>query len=134
MNDHFATQYIGRKWVAFGRGPKAYDCWGLVMEILAVHYGIIIGDTVVDGSNTRARVRAFLNARETQMADWLEVQYPGDGDVVLMSNKHDVPTHCGIYLSAMGGGILHCEEGVGVIFTKATDTRWPRLAYYRYKK
>jgi cell wall-associated NlpC family hydrolase len=138
VKQHFATQYIGRRWKKYGRGPDAFDCWGLVMHLLAEHYGIVVEDVVVDGSNTIARVRAMVanipGAETSKMVDWVQVEYPEDGDIVVMGNIHGVPSHCGLFLAIMGGSILHCEEGVGCVLTSKNDVRWPRLTYYRKQK
>lgn len=136
MSHHFASRYIGIPWKKFGRSTAGFDCWGLVIHVLREHYGIEMDDAVADGLKTTERVRAFINYEKTSMADWDLVDYPEDGDIVVMGNRNSVPTHCGIYIhvDGMGGGVLHCEEGIGCVFERAADVRWPRLKFYRRKR
>jgi len=129
---NFASQYIGIPWRSNGRTIKGFDCWGLVIHVLYKHFGIRIEDSITaDGSRTVERVRAFIRQRDTKMDDWRLVDEPGDGDIVVMGNRHGVPTHCGIYID---NGVLHCEEGIGCVFEVVSMIRWPRLTFYRYQK
>lgn len=138
MKQHFATQYVGKRWKRNGRGPDVFDCWGLVMFLLENHYGTTVEDVVVENSGVVARTRAMLaglpGSATSKMVDWVQVEYPEDGDIVVMGNIHGVPGHCGLFIDVMGGNILHCEEGVGCIMTSVNDVRWPRLTYYRKTK
>jgi cell wall-associated NlpC family hydrolase len=135
VSRHFASGYIGIPWKRFGRSTDGLDCWGLVTHVLREHYEIEMADAVVDGSRTAERVRAFINYEKTSMAEWDLVDYPEDGEIVVMGNRNAVPTHCGIYVvvGSMGGGVLHCEEGIGCVFERTADVRWPRLKFYRRK-
>lgn len=133
---HFATRYIGTPWRRYGRSMAGFDCWGLVIWVLKEHYGIVVEDAIADGSKTSERVRAFIEYEKTQMADWISVDYPMDGDIVVMGNRNAVPTHCGIYIQVdqNTSGVLHCEEEIGCVFERASNIRWPSLRFYRHKQ
>ena len=38
------ARYLSTSYVQGSRGPDSFDCWGLVREILATHYGVPEGD------------------------------------------------------------------------------------------
>jgi len=111
--------YLGRPWAAGARGPAAYDCWGLLKAVREAHFGGGIPDTVL-GDPARD-----LYAEKMRSGAWEIVATPAHGDGVLM-REGDQP-HVGIYLDLDGGGILHCEEGRGVVFD---DLRSLRLMGY----
>jgi cell wall-associated NlpC family hydrolase len=43
MND-LANAYVGRPYRDLGRGPDAFDCWGLVLDASARLYGVTLPD------------------------------------------------------------------------------------------
>ena len=45
---HWAEDLIGCPWVAGGRGPDAFDCWGLVRWCWGRHFGIEVPEIPVD--------------------------------------------------------------------------------------
>jgi len=96
---HWTDDYIGKEWEPAGRGPDAFDCWGLVVEVLQ-RYGIQMPDTFVG-----------IDWQDIAM-DWRHVAEPSDGCVALMRRPGD--THVGLFVGVNGGRILHCIEGVGV--------------------
>jgi hypothetical protein len=68
----------------------------------------------IDAHNTRACIKSFQAERDS--GHWSAVDNPGHGDCVLMSQSM-LPTHVGVWLDVNGGGVLHCAEGMGVIFS-----------------
>jgi cell wall-associated NlpC family hydrolase len=137
VKDHFATQYIGIRWKLLGRTTKGFECWGLVMHVLKEHFDLDVGTVAADGRRAMETGRAFLKmmpeAKGSLMAAWERVEHPAEGDIVVMCNRNEVPGHCGIYIEADGGGVLHCAEKAGVVIQKVAAIEWPVIKFYRYK-
>ncbi|MEI2416223.1 NlpC/P60 family protein [Orrella sp. JC864] len=104
-----ANRYIGLPWRFGARGPDAYDCWGLLHECRARHFGGGVPDTVLGQAAKR------LYSRKLKSGEWEVVDLPAHGDGVLLRAGND--PHVGIYLDLDGGGVLHALEGCGVVFT-----------------
>jgi cell wall-associated NlpC family hydrolase len=107
--------YLGLRWEAGARGPDAFDCWGLLLAVRAAHFGGGVPDTAF-GDAARE-----LYTEKMRSGSWEVVPTPTHGDGVLM-REGDQP-HVGIYLDIDGGGILHCEQGRGVVFTDLRSLR-----------
>lgn len=131
---YWAIQYLNKPWVSGGVGPDAFDCWGFVRYIKRHHEGIELPVIAVDGNDPRAVLKAFRQHPELQRYEVLE-KNPRPGDVVLMKHsKH--PTHCGVWIDADGGGVLHCAQGSGVVFQTLHSlkaTGWAGVLFYRLK-
>jgi hypothetical protein len=120
LSDHWAVAYIGMPW------SRAFTCWHFCALVWKERFGMQVPLPEVDGGDPRAARRA-LAAR----AGWQEVDAPQEGDGVLMA-KGLYPCHVGIWLSL--GGVLHCVEGAGAIFTgpaRLADLGYRISGYYR---
>ena len=129
---HWAEKYVGRPWVAGGRGPDAFDCWGLFRWIQRHHYGCEVPEVPVDAGDLRGIVQTFNGHPERRR--WERVHVPCDGDGVLMRRSRH-PVHVGIWLDVDGGGVLHCAQGIGVVFQKSADLvlgGWRIEGFYRF--
>lgn len=119
--DHWAVAYIGMPWT------RAFTCWHFCALVWAERFGQSVPLPKIDGGDARATRRALA----ADKAGWAEVAAPQEGDGVLMA-KGAHPCHVGIWLSL--GGVLHCVEGAGVIFTRAerlTDMGYRIAGIYR---
>ena len=96
-------------WRLGGRGPDAYDCWGLLRECRERYFEGGIPETAL-GEQARA-----LYAHKMRTGAWKIVTHPQHGDGVMLRAGND--PHVGIYLDLDGGGVLHALEGRGVIFS-----------------
>lgn len=107
---HWATDYIGMPWT------PDFTCWHFCVLVWRQRFGVSVSPTVVDASDPRATRRAFEVGAATE--GWAEVSRAAaiEGDAVLMA-KGARPCHVGLWLSL--GGVLHCVEGAGAIFTSA---------------
>jgi len=56
---HWAEELIGRPWEACGRGPHAFDCWGLARWCWRTRFGIAVPEIPVDAANLRAVLAGF---------------------------------------------------------------------------
>jgi cell wall-associated NlpC family hydrolase len=117
---HWAAKYVGLKHEVGGRGPTAWDCWGLLLLVYANEFGITLPDLPgIAAADTRAISHVF---RIEAAADWTELTVPQDGYAVGMSQKRAIH-HVGVYLKADGGKILHCWDSQCVIVDTLSDLR-----------
>lgn len=124
---HWAQQYIGREWI-----NREHDCWAFTRLIQLNHYGRDLPLIDIDAGDVASCVRAFTAHPEKQ--NWVAIDAPIDGDVLLMSQNKQ-PTHVGVWLEIDGGGVLHCIEKGGVIFTKRRDLShlgYNLIQFYRH--
>lgn len=120
------NRYIGLAWESGARGPQAFDCWGLLMDVRERYFGGGIPETPFG--------EATLQMYEDKMrsGQWEIVSAPSHGDGVLL--REESQPHVGIYLDFDGGGILHALRGAGVIYTELRELRLLGFAnpkYYR---
>ena len=108
MTAHWASTYIGTEWT------RDATCWHFCARVWAEHFGITVPLIGIDGADPRATRRELSHSAER--GDWFEVVIPVEGDGVMMA-KGVHPCHVGIWLDL--GGVLHCVEGAGAIFTSA---------------
>ena len=79
---HWATDLIGRPWVAGARGPDSFDCWGLFLAIQREHFGRDLPEIPVDANDLRTVMTTFRDHPERQR--WMTVPQPAEGDAVLL--------------------------------------------------
>ena len=115
-------RYLGKPWVAGGRGPDTFDCYGLCMDI----YRNVLNRCDI------ADFTAFVQQPDASCV-WRKIDRPRPFCVVLMRSCGQA--HAGIWLSSDRGGVLHCVCGRGVIFTTTEQLRHMPIkieAYYDY--
>lgn len=95
-----ALKYLGKPWYPGGRGPLAFDCWGLCMEVYQNALGVDIGT---------------LNPSFDTSAHWTRVANPTAFSIVYMTAQGQA--HAGLWLTSDRGGVLHAVCGWGVVFT-----------------
>jgi len=117
--------YIGLPYLPNGRGPDAYDCWGLLRHIQARHFNTPMPEVPIgDAEATRQIFETKVN-----MGDWVAVDMPRHGDgVLLRGGRHP---HVGVWLDIDSGGVLHAMENIGVIFSHPRAL--PALGFGRIK-
>lgn len=132
--NHWATAFIGLPHVRGATGPDAYDCWGFVRHIQLQQYGRNLPDVSHLGPDTKSAAATISNHDERD--NWVEVDQPEDGDLVLMA-RNQIPVHIGIWIHANGtGGVLHSLERVGVTFSNGSNLKnqgWGKVRYFRSK-
>ena len=132
---HWINDYLYKPWVAYARGPDAYDCWGLVMDVLHRHFGcsaIDPHDDVTTDSHEDI-TRAFY--QEIESGAWEPSTLAQHGSVVVCWQYRDkklMVRHVGIYLNIEGGGVLHSRDHVGIRFDhlRTLQTGFPKVAFY----
>lgn len=134
---HLIRRCIGMPWVAGGRGPTEFDCWGLFLHVQRACFDRVLPEIPVDAKNLRAIAKGFHSHPERQR--WAAVkqgQCVISGDAVLMRQSRQ-PVHVGVWLGLDGGGVLHCMQGAGVVFQRLEPLAlhgWQVEGFYRFKE
>lgn len=99
VHDHWAADLIGLPYKAGGRGPREFDCLGLVQHVVRLRLGVELPTVEqIHGSRWRRAVDA-----------------PREMDVVLLWERSG--RHIGIFVQANGTlGLLHAGHQTGVVF------------------
>jgi len=102
------NEYIGKRWVANGKGPDTFDCWGLVADVYAKHLGLALPEFDITPYTRSAAIRALTSGceKELELGNFIEVDEPQDYDVIMLENHHRCH-HVGVYLHR---GVLHVNE------------------------
>lgn len=131
MAGHWSIPYIGRPWVSGGRGPDDFDCWGLVCEVYKTHLGVELPLHIgVDAHSVLAVSKHMMQHEQ----DFTQVMVPAEFDIVSMGRAQH-HNHIGLWTQEQGGGIVHCQEGIGVVFsTRAAikAQRFNNLRFFRH--
>jgi cell wall-associated NlpC family hydrolase len=123
---HWATLYIGDPWVA-----GEHDCWAFARRVWREQFGWHVPAVDVDALNQHAISRAIT--QHPERSHWQRLDDPQEGAGVLMG-KSDRAAHVGIWTEADGGGVVHCVEGIGVVFNTLSSLQqsgWRVLGWYR---
>ena len=126
----WASLYIGLPWVSGGRGPKEFDCWGLVRWVYKEHFGIDLPSYPgLDATDRLVSIRVFSAAiagLEQGEAHgglrWGRVGLPQEGDGVAMG-ACDRIAHVGIFTEVDGGLVIHAVDQGGVVAATPHEIR-----------
>lgn len=77
------ARYIGVPFRDGGRGPDAYDCWGLVRAAYADRLGVELPDHGEISARDLVRVARAMNGGQAA-EPWVAVEVPEEMDVCLM--------------------------------------------------
>jgi cell wall-associated NlpC family hydrolase len=114
----WAAAFVGLPFVDGGRGPAAFDCWGLVRAVYAARLGVDLPSYGEISARDLARVARAM--RGGQDVGWRSVDTPAELDVVLMrpTSGGDFTAHVGVCLG--GGQVLHTEPATGSLIMPVT--------------
>ncbi|MDF3837158.1 peptidoglycan endopeptidase [Cupriavidus basilensis] len=127
MNASDINRYIGLPYLAGGRGPEAFDCWGLLLFVQGVHFGRRLPDLQM--GDAVASFEAYESRRAS--GEWRTMARPVHGAPALM--RAGMHPHVGTWLDVDSGGVLHAQEGVGVVWTPGNRLNmagYGRVQYY----
>ncbi|MEM5461581.1 NlpC/P60 family protein [Paraburkholderia phytofirmans] len=128
MTSDQANTYIGLSWVDGARGPDSFDCWGLLRWVQLHHFDLVLPDLPA-----MPDMRRELYREQMESGTWRVIELPVHGCGVLLRGG-DRP-HVGVYLDLDGGGVLHAQEGAGVIYTERSKLKkvgYPRVSWYSF--
>ncbi len=116
---------IGVPFVAGGRGPDGYDCWGVLQAVL--HR---LDRSPTDFPSNPDLLRYALSD-EWQPLEASQVE-PGDA-ILLRSSDSRWVWHIGVVVD--GCRMLHAREGVGVCVERFDSPAYARriAGYYRFR-
>lgn len=118
------AELIGKPYKRGGRGPDAFDCYGLVMHLMALD-GIHIRDYT---SPENQAVVAHLMMKELRLWDRCEPK-PGAGVMFRLP----MGTHCGYVLP--NERFIHCwEHSGGVVIERLSLWKSRAVGFYEYRR
>ncbi|WP_164681912.1 C40 family peptidase [Fuscovulum blasticum] len=105
--------YVGLPFVDGGRGPDAYDCWGLVRQVYADLLGIDLPSYGEISAMDLIRIARTMRAGADD--GWRVPAIPDELDVVLMrgTGGRSSVVHVGVMVSQTR--LLHIEAGSGAV-------------------
>ena len=137
----WVNRWVGLPYAELGRGPAAFDCWGLCREIAAKEFGVALpsyADAYADCGETE-ELDALL-ARE--MTAWMaigwrrEVEWAGKtgSEVVRADTERPGDFLCfrrlrlrgHVAVVAGGGWMIHIEEGLSSAPERYGEGPWSR--------
>jgi len=131
MTAHWALAYLGHPWI-----KGQHECGHFFVRVQLEQFGIATEVIDADALSVLSCVRA-LNGDHPEFRNWPEVSKSDsrEGDCVQMSHSK-YPHHIGIWVEVDGGGVLHCVEGAGVVFSTRQALRvagWNITAVRRHR-
>ncbi|MEG3078467.1 NlpC/P60 family protein [Halomonas sp. 5021] len=127
--NEFVGQSIGLPFRPHGRGPDAYDCWGLVCEAYRRISGLELDDYGGEYTTLKDIERLKRIFSRECGTTWQRIESPEPMDVAVIFRRGRA-IHAGIYLG--DGQIMHVEHGIETTVQHATDFRVE--GYYRPKE
>lgn len=135
----WATKYVGLPFAEGGRGPDAFDCWGLVAAVLRQECWIEVEPfaeiPTFDSEGVEARVKA-----EIARTDWLPVfrkdVRPFDVAVMWVERhgKGRTLSHLGIVVAP--NRLLHIEKETRAVCARFSSPTiaWRLDSFYRHRR
>lgn len=133
MNAHdWLNDLVGRPWVRIPDPPRTFNCGELPRWVLMTKLGLDIPPIMTDPDNLREVCGALQDI--AKFGDFRPVDRPADFDVVELY-RGTRPDHVGLFFADAGGGVLHCQKHVGVLYDPVFVLRssgWRTIRYYRH--
>ena len=122
---------IGLSYGKDANGPNAYNCWTFLEFVERTYFGIDIPFLSLKDTEENAELHRY----KLRSGEWQITKEPKHGDGVLL--RGGMSPHVGVYIDLEGGGVLHCVEGFGVIFTPKNHlsaSGYDQATFYRFNK
>ncbi|MBR9764150.1 MAG: C40 family peptidase [Rhodobacteraceae bacterium] len=123
---------VGAPYRDGGRGPKAFDCWGIVRQVFADQLGVDLpGYGDISADDLRRVAREMARGRDSW--PWAPVEVPQEFDVAVMARPGGrAPVHVGVCTGA--GTVLHTEQATGAVLVPLDSPliRFRLLGFRRY--
>lgn len=131
----WSNAYIGLPFREKGRGPDAYDCWGLARAIFAAEQHIDLPSYTEDYASLAEREEIAVAFGAANADPWRPID-TGDErpfDVGLF-RRGSIAAHVGIVVEP--GRMLHIEEGNESGIVGYRDGRWRTrlIGFYRHRE
>lgn len=125
-------KYIGLPYEDKGRGPRGFDCWGLVRHILSEQFGITTLPDYVDSYTSASDRNSVTSAVSTGLAQgWTKVAEPVPGAIVILLVAGR-PWHCGLVVNK--DWMVHTLKGIDVCIERFDSMAWRNRieGFYQY--
>lgn len=109
MNYDWVNGYIGLPYQVNGRGPHAYDCYGLVQAVLRDQRNVFLPDYADLNDDTAQTVAIAITrglASQLRHSNVAHVSEPDDYDIAVFKGTR-LAFHVGLYIA---GGLLHVSH------------------------
>ena len=110
------SDLVGKPFRESGRGPDAYDCWGLAVEVFR-RFGIAIPDYRISCESVTSGV---MDKREQWARCVGEIPAPA----LVVFTTAGITDHIGVYLGA--GKFIHAHKSAGVVVAVTNHVFWKR--------
>lgn len=122
------SDLLGKPFAYHGRGPDAYDCWGLVREICR-RGGVSLPDHV----SSAVPAEQGRGIKEDAAKYYRAVDAPEPLDVVLFQILPGYVTHCGVYVGE--GRFVHIMSKISVAREELNSPMWidKIRGFYRFR-
>lgn len=130
-SEHWAEKYIGLPWLSGGRGPRVFDCWGLLRWVSANDFKRPELPDYPIPPEWKERVREEIKQALTG-PEWIRLSRPVDGCAVGLSCNLAFLHHVGIFGEIDGGRIIHADrpQVVAVAPHVMRQNGWARIEFY----
>lgn len=116
---------IGKQYAIRGRGPEAYDCFGLFAELCRRRGLVLPPEPQLSDDRDIADAIAATSARE-----WIRLEAPEPGCAVLFRIVGPFVMHIGMVLDC-GARFIHIRKGANVAIERLDSVVWrSRIAGY----
>lgn len=121
---------VGKSFGINQRGPDAFDCWGLVLEVYKRLGHPIDVDWIWEEEASLRDVTRIMEG-QTEIPEWERLEHFVVPCVVALSTHRRIH-HVGVMTPF---GVLHSEHRFGVILTERPDLKYmgyQRVEFYRW--
>ncbi len=119
---------IGKPFRLHGRGPDAYDCYGLAIEVLR-RYGKTLPDAYYQDASRENNALVIADYIATHCMPLVDSWREGDLIVIRVAGK---PSHIGVYIG--DGMYIHSSRSSGVKIESVTSIRSKVEGCYRWEQ
>lgn len=131
MIPSWAAKWIGLPYADKGRGPDAWDCWGLVRGVMAAEAGLVLpdyGDTYTQASD---HLSVAVAVESGLMQGWQRVTDARALDLLIIRIAGR-PWHCGVIVAR--GLFLHVPPKSTSCIERLDSPTWARRigGFYRH--
>lgn len=120
---NWPIDYIGQRWIA---GEN--DCWSFCLKVWKEVFNTHVPP--MDTFNIAASAKIFNKTNEINK--WTRIEHPQEGCAVAMGKSKYI-THVGIWHNIESGGVVHCVEYSGAVFSNLKSLfvhGWNILGFY----
>lgn len=122
----WCMRYVGKPHEMGARGPDAYDCWGLVVDVLDREFGCAVPP--LEGADLWAEHERLALGRAATDGAFVEVLEPQVGDVLVFALTEQ---HVGLVVGR--DWMLHTTTAQGVHLSRWRVPPWSRIQIAAYR-